>query len=219
MAKSSPVPALSLDDDGASVMDWLQANGRMVGMVIGGAAVIAAAVVLWRSSVSTKMARASAALSTAQVPFQAGDYKSAETELTKVATRYAGTMAGAQAAMLQGQAMFEQGKFKEGVAALQKAMAGAPSDTKASFQQLLAVGAEGLNDWAGAAKLYADAAAATSAGSEKALLQASQARALSMAGKSAEALVIWRSLAADESGPVVQEARVRIGELVAGGAK
>lgn len=219
MAKSPSAPVLSLDDDGESLVDWLQANSRVVLSVLGGAAVIAAAVVLWRSSVSTKMSRASAALSTAQLPFQAGDYKSAETELAKVATRYAGTMAGAQAAMLQAQAMFEQEKFKDGVAALQKGMAAAPAEAKASFQQLLAVGAEGLGDWAGAAKLYSDAAAATSAGSEKALLQASQARALTKAGKGAEAMVIWRSLASDESGPVVQEARVRMGELMAAGVK
>jgi hypothetical protein len=219
MAKSSSAPALSLDDDGESLVDWLQANGRTVSMVAGGAVVIAAAVMLWRSSVTTKMNRASAALSTAQLPFQAGDYKSAETELAKVATRYAGTMAGAQAAMLQGQAMFEQEKFKEGVATLQQAMSSAPAESKASFQQLLAVGAEGTGDWAGAAKLYADAAVATAAGSEKALLQASQARALTKAGKGAEAMVLWRSLSSDEAGPVVQEARVRIGELIAAGVK
>jgi predicted negative regulator of RcsB-dependent stress response len=219
MAKSPTAPSLSLDDDGESLMDWLQANGRLVGMVVGGAVAVAAAVLLWRSSVNTKTTRASTALSTAQLPFQAGDYKSAETELAKVSTRYAGTMAGAQAAMLQGQALFEQGKFKEGVAALQAGMQAAPADAKASFLQLLAVGAEGLNDWTAAAKHYADAVVATSAGSEKALMQASQARALTKAGKPAEAMAIWRSLAADEAGPVVQEARVRIGELLAAGVK
>ncbi|MCU0648504.1 MAG: tetratricopeptide repeat protein [Gemmatimonadaceae bacterium] len=219
MAKSPTAPALSLDDDGESLLEWFQANSRTVGIVAGVLVAGVAGTLLWRSSVSTKLNRASAALSTAQTPFLAGDYKSAESELAKVATRYAGTMSGAQAAMLQAQAMFEQGKYKEGVAALEAARKAAPAEASASFHQLLGVGAEGQNDFAAAAKHYAEAATGTAAAGEKALLQASQARALTKAGRPAEALALWRSLAVDESGAVVQEARVRIGELVAAGTK
>jgi predicted negative regulator of RcsB-dependent stress response len=219
MAKSSSAPALSLDDDGESLLEWLQANSRLIG-IVGGVAVAAfAGTMLWRSSVNTKLTRASAALSTAATPFQVGDYKSAETELGKVATRYAGTMAGAQAALLQAQAMFEQGKFKEGVAALEAARKGAPSEAAGSFLNLLAVGTEGLGDWNAAAKHYSAAAKLAPAGSERALLQAAEARALTRAGRQSEALALWRSLAADENGAVVQEARVRIGELMAAGTK
>jgi tetratricopeptide (TPR) repeat protein len=219
MAKSTLAPSLSLDDDGESLMAWFQANGKLIGLVAGGAVVVAAGVLFWRSSENTKKERASAALGSAQAAFAQGEWAKAAPELEKVATRYAGTMAGAQAAMLQAQALFEQANFKAGMAALEAGLKAAPAESRGSFHGLMASGAEGLGDWAGAAGHYAQAAALAASPAEKGLLQAAQARALTRAGKPGEALTLWKSLAADESSPVTQEARVRIGELVASGAK
>ena len=40
-----------------------------------------------------------------------------------------------------------------------------------------------------------------------------QARVLQSAGKAAEALTLWKELAADENSPIAGEAKLRVGEL------
>ncbi|MFN9202287.1 MAG: hypothetical protein ACK6DP_04350, partial [Gemmatimonas sp.] len=66
-----------------------------------------------------------------------------------------------------------------------------------------------------AAEQYAKAAAASAFAADKQGYEASQARSLMAAGKSADARKIWERLAQLDGALVQQEANVRLGELLA----
>lgn len=194
---------------------WLQANAKLIGYVVGGAAVIGAGVLYYRSSQETKRVKASAALYEAQEPFAAGKFDEARTALEKVVNRYGATSAGQQAVLLLAQAAYEQDKYDEGLKVLNGAISSASSEFKPSMEALIASGYEMKGDFAQAADHYAKAAAATPFEADKYTYQASQARSLMSAGKNDEAKTIWESLATLDGQSVQAEANIRLGELAA----
>jgi tetratricopeptide (TPR) repeat protein len=111
--------------------------------------------------------------------------------------------------------MFDQKKYKEGIAALEKAESKAPDDFKPSIHVLEAGGYEELKDFVSAASQYKLAAAATRFPADKATYQAAAARDYMAAGKTDEAKAIWTELAKDDTGPMAAEAKVRLGEVIA----
>ena len=117
--------------------------------------------------------------------------------------------------MTLAQALYQQKKFKEGIAALKKAEAKAPSDFRPSIHVLEADGYEELRDFVAAAEQYELAAKETRFPVDKAQYQAAAARDYMAAGKTEEAKGIWTELAKDETGPMAAEAKVRLGELLA----
>jgi len=145
----------------------------------------------------------------------AGNLPLAISDLQKVAARYDGTGAGAQASMTLAQALYQQKRFKEGIAALKKSEAKAPSDFRSSIHVLEADGYEDLKDFVAAAEQYKVAAKETRFPADKAQYQAAAARDYMVAGKTEEAKAIWTELAKDETGPMAAEAKVRLGELLA----
>ena len=138
-----------------------------------------------------------------------------QSDLQKVATRYQGTRAGAQAALTAAQLMYDQKKYKEGIAALEKAEPKAPDDFKASIHVLEAAGYEELKDFVSGAAQYKLAATATRFPADKAQYQAAAARDYMAAGKKDEAKALWTELAKDDTGPMASEAKVRLGEVTA----
>ncbi|AMW04903.1 tetratricopeptide repeat protein [Gemmatimonas phototrophica] len=215
-AGTSAGSSASLSDDPIeSVSTWFQLNSKPILMAVGGVAVAAAAVLVYRSSTASTREKASVALYAAQTPYVQGKLPEAQKELEKVATRYGSTASGQQAAVLLAQVFFEQGKPDDGIKALEKALGSASADFKGSLESLIAAGYEQKKDLGKAAEHYAKAAAASTFKSDKYGYQASQARSLMSAGKDADARKIWEELAKLDGEPIQQEANVRLGELAA----
>ncbi|MBY0488994.1 MAG: tetratricopeptide repeat protein [Gemmatimonadaceae bacterium] len=214
-ASRSAQSSASSEDALESLSTWFQTNSKLIGGVIGGAAVVGALIVGYRSWSGSTREKASTALYQAQGAFAEGKWAEAQSSLEKVATRYSGTASGQQAAVLAAQAMYEQKKYDDGIKALEKASAGASSDFKSAIEALIAAGYEMKGSWNDAATHYAKAADAAPFPADKHQYQASQARSLQAAGKTAEAKKLWETLAAIDGDPVQQEANVRLGELSA----
>jgi predicted negative regulator of RcsB-dependent stress response len=208
--------SVSLSDDPLeSVTTWLQVNSKPILFAVGGAAVVAASVLVYRSTTASTREKASAALYQAQGPFTEGKFDEARTALEKVASRYASTASGQQASLMLAQVLYEQKKYDEGIKALETALGSASADFKASMEAMIAAGHEFKGDMGKAAEHYAKAAAASAFAADKQSYEASQARSLMAAGKTADARKIWESLAQLDGAPVQQEANVRLGELAA----
>jgi predicted negative regulator of RcsB-dependent stress response len=208
--------SVSLSDDPIeSATNWLQMNSKPILLAVGGAAVVAASVLVYRSTNASTREKASAALYLAHGPFTEGKYAEAATALEKVASRYSSTASGQQASLMLAQVLYEQKKYDDGIKSLQTALGGASSDFKASMEAMVAAGYEYKGDMAKAAEHYAKASAASAFAADKQGYDAAQARSLMAAGKTADARKIWESLAQLDGAPVQQEANVRLGELLA----
>ena len=203
----------SLDDASENFADWLRDHSRPIAIGALTIVALAAGTFFWRNAAASKAARAEQAYFQAQAPIAQNDLAAAERELKAVADRYDGTAGGAQAQLLLAQVMYEQGKYQAGIDALKQAD-DAPEALRASAKVLMAGGYEGLGKHAEAAKLYEEAAQATSAG-HRDDLRASAARAYQAAGNGGAALKIWEELAKSETSPLADEARVRMGEVAA----
>lgn len=222
MAQATRTPGTSAgssaslsDDPIETVTTWFQVNSKPILMAVGGIAVAAAAVLVYRNTTASTREKASAALYQAQAPFTEGKMAEAEKALATVATRYASTASGQQAAILLGQVYFEQKKVDEGIKSLEKALGSSTADFKASIEAMIASGYELKSDMTKAAEHYAKAAAAAQFPADKHSYEAAQARSLMVAGKNAEAKKIWEALALLDGDAMQQEANVRLGELAA----
>lgn len=205
------------DDPIENISGWLQANQKPILIGVGVVAISVAAVFGYRWMDANKRVEANNELYAATAPMQEGKWPEAQTALQRVAQRFSGTASGAQAVLLLSQVMYEQQKYAEGIAALEKGKGSAGGDFAASFESLIAVGYESQKQFDKAAEHYGRAASAARFKMDKGQHQASQARNLMAAGKTAEAKALWEELAKDESLPFAQEAQVRIGELVGAG--
>jgi len=198
-----------------SIMDWFTEHSREITWTVIGVAVIVGGFWFYERSQSIKSQRAETAYFQARQSLEAGNVPLGISDLQKVTTRYEGTAAGTQAALTLAQAYYDQGKFKEGLGALQKIEGKAPDEFKASVHVLEAAGFQGEKDFTKAAEQFKAAADATKFPADKAEYQASAARNYQNAGKTAEAIAIWKELVKNENTAVAGEARVRLGELEA----
>lgn len=215
-ASRSRTAAIS-DDPLENFTLWLQANARMIGIVVGILAVTVASIFVYRASQESKRENAFAALYEAQAPLNEGNMPQAATELQRVVQRYGGTSAGQQAAMLLAQVQYEQRQYAQGIEVLEQARGSASQEFRASMEALIAAGHESTGALDQAAEAYSRAAEAAVFPADRAQYEASQARALMSAGKLEEAKAIWTRLAQDETHPYFQEARVRLGEIAGAG--
>lgn len=194
--------------------DWFGANARAIG--IAGAALVVAAVagVAWRSSERAKNGRAEQALYQAEASLAQGDASRAEKALGDVATRYRGTSGGAQAQLLLAQTLYDAGRFQDGLAVLGRSKP--PAEMADAVQLLTAAGYEGAGRPLDAARIYERLADASGViPSRVAELRAAAARAYQLGNDRVAASRVWRTIAGGPSGPLVDEARVRLGELTA----
>ena len=201
--------------DEESIAEWFTTHSREITWSVIGLAVIVGGFWFYERSQSIKSQRAETAYFQARQAVEAGNAPLGISDLQKVVNRYEGTSAGTQAALTLAQAYYDQGKFKEGIAALEKAQDKAPSEFKASVHVLEAAGYQGLKDFGKAADQFKLAADVTKFPADKAEYKASAARAYQAAGKVSEAVAIWKELEKDENSAVAGEARVRLGELEA----
>jgi hypothetical protein len=87
------------------------------------------------------------------------------------------------------------------------------------IETMKAAGYEGKEQFDKAAEHYLAAVAKATLSGEKDVLKGEAARALTSAGKKAEAQKLWEELAAKTDSPLAGEARVRLGELTAAPVK
>ena len=209
------IPTKRFRADEESLSEWLMLHKREVSWAIVAVAIAVLGYWYYERSQALRAQRAETAYYQARQSAAAGNLPLAISDLQKVTARYEGTRAGAQASITLAQALYQQKKFKDGIAALKKAEAKAPSDFRPSIHVLEAGGYEELKDFIAAAEQYKVAAKETRFPVDKAQYQAAAARDFMAAGKTDEAKAIWTELAKDETGPMAAEAKVRLGELLA----
>ncbi len=191
-------------------------------LVRAGGAVVVVGLGAWfvMASSSRKAQNAEQAYVSAERSYYSGNAQLAESDLAKVIDRYGNTAAGIRASILLAKHYYEASKPAEGVAALKTALGrGAAKPFRPALNSLIAGGfeAEGKLDSAGVA--YEAAASEAISQTEKEQYQGYAGRAYMAAGKKAEALRIWQALAARETSPLANEAKLRIGELSAVAAR
>ncbi len=207
-------PDLMLEPGGDSLFGAVQRNASRILVAAVALAVVGAGAYFYRDSQATKNVAGERAYFLAQQSVASGNIPLATTDLRKAADRFRGTAAGNQAAFALAQLLYDQGKYTEGFSALERVDAATAAE-RASKDALLAAGLEGQGKFTDAAARYDAAAKAARFSNERALMRASQARALMAAGKKAEARAIWVELKSDPESALADEAKIRIGELSA----
>lgn len=211
-------PPMDLDTD--SMIDTLKAKSREI--TIGAIVVVAAAggIWLWRESEQKKSERADAALNAASNAFYSGNLALAETDLTKVVERYAGTTAGTEASMMLAQTLYATQKYDDGIKVLIAAQStGSGTPFGAAIEGLIATGNLDAKKYDEAIKHYLAAADKAQFPADKDMFRADAARAMMVAGKKDDAKKIWAELASKLDSPNLGEAKIRLGELEATPAK
>lgn len=184
-------------------------------------AVVVALVVLgaggwfYRRSVDLKHDRAETAYFRARQAYDAQNHQLAESDLRAVVTRYPGTAGAAQAAMTLAQLLYESGRPAEGLTVLRDVATSAPRDLKPVIYAFIGAGHENLGQFDEAAQAYRQASNESRFPKDALAHKGAAARALTGAGKTDEALAVWRELEAEPTQFLSSEARVRIGELTA----
>ena len=204
-----------------SFVDWFRINSRLV--TIGAVIVAAAAFGTWfyMRSVALKNENADKRLLAAKQSLGTGNIPLAQTDLKKVADQYAGTGAGAEAAILLAQVKLDQADYTGAVTTLRELTAKTPSGPyAASLRGLLGDALVQAGKPAEAAVEYDRASQLTTMPNERALLLAKLGRAFHAAGNRDKARQTWEALALQqENQALAAEARLRLGELLATGAK
>jgi predicted negative regulator of RcsB-dependent stress response len=210
---------LRADDESRldSIMGWFSLNSKQALMVLGVVALVVAGWWFYSRSQTLKAEKAEKAYYQALQSIGSGNTPLAVSDLRKLSVRYAGTRAAIQASIALAQLLYEDGKYAEGLAELNKVDEGKARKVfmGSALHRLKAAGLEQQGKFADAAAEYGKAADAASFPADRSLYKGDQARALTTAGKRAEAKAIWTELAQDEQSAVAAEAKVRLGELSA----
>lgn len=194
--------------------EWFISNARTLGIIGAVIAVAAVGSVAWRSSERAKAARAEQALYQAEGSLAQADPAQAERSLREVATRYSGTAGGSQAQLLLAQTLYDAGRYQDGLAVLTRSKP--PAELAEAVELLTAAGYEGSGRSADAGRIYERLADRSGTVATRAAeLRAAAGRAYQLANDKTAALRVWRLIASGPSGPLVDEARVRVGELTA----
>lgn len=198
--------------DPETLLETFQLYRKQITVVAIVVAAVAGGAFLWQASNARKNAQAEKAFYDAIALYGQRDPKAAD-ELAKVAQRYNGTAGGVQAALILAQSKYDVAKFDEGLKVLDEvSSAGAFAS---GVESLKAAGYEGKQQFDKAAEHYQAAVAKATLSGEKDFLKGEAARALTAAGKKAEAQKLWEELVAKVGSPMAGEAKVRLGELSA----
>lgn len=213
MGTSSPVSAPEREFDADAIKDWVVARSKPLSIGAGVVVVAVAGFLFWQQSVRLKEERAETAYGQGATSFYSGNTPLAKTDLEKVVSRYPGTTGATQAAILLAQIAYGDGKYDAGIKQLTDIQGSAPSIMAAELEELIASGYADAKKYDDAAKHYLKAADLAKFPADKDLYKADAARVLVAGGKAADARKIWAELAANRESPVINEARVRVGEI------
>ena len=213
MGTTSSAPATDREFDAEALKDWIVQRAKPLSIGGGGVVVGVAAFLFWQQSARIKDERADAALLGAQGAFYQGNTPLAKSDLEKVVTRYPGTPGATQATMLLAAISYGEGKYDDGIKALTTALASAESHFAPGILEMIGAGHADAKRYDDAAAHYLKAADRTPFPADKDVYKAEAARSYGMGGKTAEARKLWSELAANRESPVLNEAKVRLGEL------
>lgn len=202
-------------DRSESAAEWLILHKQRVVMGLVAITILFGGAWFYRRSNQIKAERAEAAYFQARQAMASGNAALALSDLQNLVTRYEGTPGAAQASLTIAQIHYDQGKFREGMAALEKAATSRPEELASSIHMMMGAGYEGLKQFDKAASEYRTAAELTRFPNDASSFNASAARAFMAGGKPDSARAIWAKLASEPEGSMVSEARVRFGELTA----
>lgn len=200
-----------------SLMGWFHLNSKQALGILGALALVIGGWWFYSRSQALKAEKAEKAYFQALQSVGSGNMPLAISDLRKLTVRYEGTRPAIQGSIALAQLLYDQGKYAEGLSELNKVDEGDADKAflASGLHRLKAAGLEQQAKFSEAAAEYGKAADASSFPADKSLYMGDQARALTSAGKRAEAKAIWTELAQDEKSAVASEARVRLGELSA----
>jgi len=199
-----------------AAMEWLEIHSREAFWVALSAAVIAGGFWFYQKSKAAQVRNAYAALDEAEQALNSGNLPLAQSDLERMVKRYGTTEAGKVGTILLAQVHYQKGEYQAGVDALKAVSTSDDQYFGASALSLAGAGLEQLRKYPEAAESYRLASTKAIYETDKAGYLAASARALGLAGKTAEAKALWTQLAADPTSPFGGEARVRLGEMGAG---
>jgi predicted negative regulator of RcsB-dependent stress response len=212
---TSPVnvsTADSLSVDNAA--EWMRVHGKRIGLLAVGAIVIGGGLWFYRYNKAQNEVLAERQYLLAEQSLLAGNLPLAQSDLSKVVTRFEGTRAADQARLSLAQALYGQRKYAEGLKALEP-VAGQAGPVGAAAEALRGAGYEEMGKTADAAARYRAASEAADLANDKTIYLADAARAYGAAGQRDSAVAIWTRLSEDLRSTAAAEARVRLGELTA----
>lgn len=213
MAKTGKKRHRDAEEHFDAFVEWLEIHSRGVMYASIALLVIAGGVLFWRQSTSRQAASAQANLGDAESAIASGNIPLAQSDLEKLIQRYGSTDAGRQAHVLLAQVHYDRGEYQQGIEELKVVTEDKDPYTAASAMNLSAAGLEQSGKFAEAAAMYEKAAQKAPYRTDHDVYMANAARALTSAGKPADAKKIWTELAKDDQSPASAEARVRLGEL------
>ena len=213
MGTTSSAPATDREFDAEALKDWIVERAKPLSIAGGAVVVVVAAVLFWQQSSRIKNERAESALLSAQSSYYSGNTALAKSDLEKVVTRYPGTDGATQATMLLAAISYGEGKYDDGIKALTAAQGAASAHLAPGLEELIAAGHADAKRFDEAASHYLKAADRSPFPADKDIFRAEAARSYGLGGKAAEARKIWAELAANRESPVLNEAKVRLGEL------
>jgi predicted negative regulator of RcsB-dependent stress response len=216
MTRTGEAARPTVEDHTEDFLEWTKSHSRQLSFAALALLTVGILAYVIAGSRTTKANNANAALNQAEVSLERGDMQGAEASLTQLVRRFKGTSAGTQGVLRLAQVQFEQGKFQEGVSQLEEAAKGNQSGPFAvSLRQMAGAGYEAMGRPADAAARYLEAAEKSQLNGERDLLKAQAARAFRQDGNKTEAIKIWQSIAEKPDSPLINEARLRLGELTA----
>ena len=200
-----------------AAMEWLEIHSREAFWAGIAVVVIAGGVWFYQKSQAAQTRNAYAALDEAEQALNSGNLPLAQSDLERMVKRYGSTEAGKVGTILLAQVHYQKGEYQAGIDALKPLTTTEEHYFSANALSLAAAGYEQLRKYPEAAENYRLASTKAIYDTDKAGYLAASARALTLAGKTAEAKAVWTQLASDPTGPIAVEARVRLGEMSAAG--
>lgn len=215
MTRTGAAARPDLEERTQNLLEWAELHSKQLTIVAVAIVMIAAGVWFYQKSHQARTRNASTALVSAEQALTAGNLPLAQSDLDKIVSRYGGTEPGKQAVLLLAQVMYDRGQYQQGIERLRQVEGSGDRYLNTAALNLIGAGYEQQGKYADAAENYRKAADAALYPSDRDQYLASTARALTSAGKTAEAKAIWTKIAADPASPANAEARVRLGELEA----
>ena len=219
MTRTGSAARPDLDERAQNLLEWAELNSRLLTMVAVAIVVLAGGFWFYTKSHQARAQNAATALSQAEVAVGSGNLALAQSDLEKLVDRYGATSAGKQARLVLAEVRYDRGQYADGVSTLQPLTSDDDAGLRANAYNLIGAGYEQQQKYVEAAAAYRDAAKATPYAIDRDQYLANAARALTTGGKLDEAKELWSQLAADPASAVGAEARVRLGEIEAKGAK
>lgn len=198
-----------------NLLEWAELHSKLLTIIAVAIIAVVGGTWFYRKSHEARTRNASAALVNAEQALTAGNLALAQSDLDKIVGRYSATEPGKQAVLLLAQVMYDRGQYAQGIQKLQQVEGSEDQYLRTAALNLVGAGYEQQGKYADAANYYRKAAESAAYPSDRDQYLASAARALTSAGKTAEAKEIWSKLANDPASPANAEARVRLGELEA----